>query len=593
MSEETLNEPTTAMSHADRLRGFWGLVAAQFLGAFNDNALRWFLIALAMREVDSETKEARIMALATFVFLFPYILFSMHAGWLADRFSKRRVLLASKAAEVAVMAVCAVGFLLGEEFSFILVYLLIGLGLLGIQSTYYSPAKFGILPEILPEKLLSWGNGIFEMTGTLAIILGSFAGAELVGLFAGRLYLAPMLFIGVAALGVVATWLLPHIPPAAPKSPARINPLRALVHQGRKLLRHRILRLTLFAVVFIWSLGVLFQLNIAMYAKVNLGFQERHVSLPMVFVAVGIATGTLGAGYLSGRTIEIGIVPLSVVGLAIASASLSLTAGSAWLTFAAVCALGAFAGLSIVPVHALLQEESPKEDTGAVWAATNFLQTLGMLMSAGAFALLKGVLGLSAPTIFLIGGAGTLALAAAFFAFLPEALGRTAAYVRLGLFRRIQIEGQDNVPAHGPVLFLLNGAPRLDFGVLLAGTRRFVRFVIPRSVADGPILACLYRNLKAIRVSHDSSGTSQREALAEVEAALGRGEAVGLFADGCAEDGCGIAQEPLAGLLERISAPVLPVDITREGYLRLLSFDRPWRREGSALELLARHGRKD
>jgi acyl-[acyl-carrier-protein]-phospholipid O-acyltransferase/long-chain-fatty-acid--[acyl-carrier-protein] ligase len=513
----------------------------------------------------------------------------MHAGWLADRFSKRKVLLAAKTAEVAVMGICALGFFLSEEFSFILVYLLVGLCLLGVQATYYSPAKFGILPEILPEKLISWGNGIFEMTGTLAIILGSIVGAELLRVLDGKLFLAPLLFLCAAALGVVATWFLPHVPPAAPRSPPRINPVRALIEHGGKLVRHRVLRLTLIAVVFIWSLGVLFQLNMAMYAKANLGFREWDVSLPMVFVALGIAGGTIGAGYLSGKTIEIGLVPISVMGLSLAAAGLYLTSASAALTFAVVAALGMFAGLSIVPTHALLQEESPQEDTGAVWAATNFLQTLGMLLAAATFALLKGVVGLSAPTIFLIGGAGTLLLAVAFFALLPEALGRTAAYLRLGLFRRVLVQGQDHVPAHGPVLFLLDGSPRTDFCMLLAGTRRFVRFVIPSSVSDGRLLACVCRKLRSIRFSDDPSGASQLEALAEAEAALARGETVGLFADGWSAAGVAIPEEAVADLLDRVSAPVLPVGISREGDRRILSFHRPWGREASARELLARH----
>jgi MFS family permease len=148
-------------------RGFWGIVLAQFLGAFNDNGLRWFLIAYSLRDV-SPQEQGRVITWASFLFLCPYAIFSMHAGSLADRHSKRSVLIASKSAEAAIMALCAVALLFGGGPSFTLPVLLSTLCLLGVQATYYSPAKFGVLPEVLPERLLSWGNGIFEMTGASA-----------------------------------------------------------------------------------------------------------------------------------------------------------------------------------------------------------------------------------------------------------------------------------------------------------------------------------------------------------------------------------------------------------------------------------------
>jgi len=528
MTKGSRTSSTPATSGSASLRGFWGLAAAQFLGAFNDNALRWFLIALAMREVSSKEEAAGVMSAATTVFLLPFILFSMHAGSLADHFSKRRVLMLSKAAEVFVMLFCMVGLLIGQDFDFILPYLLVGLFLMGAQSTYYSPAKFGVLPEILPEERLSWGNGIFEMTGMLAIISGSIFGAECVGMFTSKLFFAPLCFAVAAALGFVATCFVPPVPPAAPHEPVRINPL-PLLKDHIRVLRNKILLATLLSVVAIWSLGVLFQLNVALYAKENLGFAERHTALPMGTVAVGVAVGTVLAGHLSGRTIEMGLVPLGATGIAAASVLLYFTSHSLVLTFLAVTLLGIFAGFFIVPNHAFLQEESPLERKGSVWAATNFLQTCGMLVAAEIFGFFHGVLKLSAPEVFLVSGVGIFLLACCLFIVLPESLARTVVWFFLLLRGGVRVVGQEHIPVHGPLVFLIRGAHKHNFFSVLAGTRRFIRFVLPSSFLRDPFVAFCARNLKALVI--EENRITPEALQGKIKELLAQGESVGLLQD--------------------------------------------------------------
>lgn len=575
------------------IRGFWGLVAAQFLGAFNDNALRWFLIAIAMKELQEERAVAEVMSLATNIFLLPFLLFSMHAGALADHLSKRSVLMGAKGMEVVLMAACMAGFLMGGSFSFILGFLLVALFFMGSQSTYYSPAKFGILPEILPEKLLSWGNGIFELSGMVAIILGSVAGAWFVGVFEGRLYLGPAVFTCAAVLGFAATCFLPRLPAAAPTAPMKFNPLSGLVTHAGKLARNRILLLTLLAVVFIWSMGVLLQLNIALYARENLGLPVHYTAVPMGIVAVGVGLGTLAAGFLSGKTIEIGLVPIGSVGVAAASMCLFLTTGSMLLSLLMVCMLGFFAGLFIVPTHALLQEESPLEDKGGIWAATNFLQTVGMLLAAEVFAVLHGPVALGSPEVFLVCGLGTLLISVGFLFLLPEALGRMTLWFSTRVSCTLEVEGQAHIPTHGPLVFLIGGPPRREGYLLLLGTRRFVRLVLPVAVSRGLLMRSLTRNLRAFRVQGSPTGGEADALVPRVTTALAKGAAVGVFAGGSGRDEgtVNLPREAIAAILRQGGAPVVPVAIDSEGSRVAVSFSPPREAAEVAEELLAPRGR--
>jgi acyl-[acyl-carrier-protein]-phospholipid O-acyltransferase/long-chain-fatty-acid--[acyl-carrier-protein] ligase len=567
--------------------GFSGLAAAQFLGAFNDNAIRWFLIALAMQQIHDQREENKIMAVATVAFLLPYILFSMHAGSLADHYSKRNVLMVAKAAESAVMLFCMVGLFLGASFTVTMAWLLVGLFLMGAQSTYYSPPKFGILPEMLPEKFLSWGNGIFEMTGMLAIILGTVLGAECVGFFKDNLYLAPGVFAVLAALGLVATWFVPRVPAASPLSTAALNPFRALRNYTKRLAASRILLLTVMCIILIWSLGVLFQLTMAKYATDSLGFKERHMAWPMAIAAVGVGIGTMLAGLLSGKTIEVGLMPIGSFGMAVSSILLFFSPGNFAFTCAAIISLGASAGLFIVPAHAMLQEESPVEYKGGVWAATNLIQTFGMLAAAGSFAFLLNVLELTPAQLFLYGGLGVLVFTLLFMILLPESLGRLAAWLRIYLVRRVHVHGQNNVPVQGPVLFLVRGEPTKYFYALLAGTRRFVRFVVPDEYVRPPLIGFMARRLGAIRFGPSGAGGSPEEATAaHVRDALSRGDSVAVYAT--ADGTVSLSPRTVADLLKTIPVPVVPVTLKKKRRTFTLLFETPWDRTDTAEALLER-----
>src|SRR5580698_2562550 len=155
-------------------RGFWALIATQFQGAFSDNILRNLLLSIMIGMNMAQTQRETFVSVVTFLFSVPFLIFSMPGGWLADRFSKRQVTIWTKVMEFGSMLLATAGLATHS-----LVLSLVALTLVSSQAALFGPSKYGLLPELLPEKSLSWGNGVLELGTCLAIILCSVAGSNL------------------------------------------------------------------------------------------------------------------------------------------------------------------------------------------------------------------------------------------------------------------------------------------------------------------------------------------------------------------------------------------------------------------------------
>src|SRR5580693_3515994 len=170
--------------------GFWSLIATQFQGAFNENALKFLVIYLILALERDNAQRASHEFLVGVLFAAPFILFSLAGGFLADRFSKRTVTIQTKIFEVGVMLLAVVS-LVGPNFRLALVAIF----LVCTQGAFFGPSKYGLLPEILPDEKLSWGNGVLELGTFLGIIAGSVSGSILAEVFSGReVYSGALLF---------------------------------------------------------------------------------------------------------------------------------------------------------------------------------------------------------------------------------------------------------------------------------------------------------------------------------------------------------------------------------------------------------------
>jgi acyl-[acyl-carrier-protein]-phospholipid O-acyltransferase/long-chain-fatty-acid--[acyl-carrier-protein] ligase len=360
--------------------GFQPFLWAQFLGALNDNSYKIVISLFALSTQPGISALSNQLSVVGMVFILPFFLFSGYAGYLADIYSKRNVLIATKIFEILAMAT-GILVLFQGQFGFMLIVLF----LMALHSTFFSPAKYGILPEMLPDKDLSRANGLLEMTTLLAIVLGSVLATFMFDLWRERLWIIGFILTGTAVVGTVAALGIPRVPPAGAVKAFSRNPFGEVWTGVQRLYGDRTLWLTVLGISYFWFLGSLLQMDIWLLGREVMKLDEFKNGLLATFLAAGIGVGSLIAGRLSGDKVELGLVPLGSIGLGLCSLLLYSSTHSYFQTGIALSLLGFSGGLFIVPLNALLQQRSGHEEKGQLIATNNFLNTGGILLASVLF----------------------------------------------------------------------------------------------------------------------------------------------------------------------------------------------------------------
>jgi acyl-[acyl-carrier-protein]-phospholipid O-acyltransferase/long-chain-fatty-acid--[acyl-carrier-protein] ligase len=503
-------------------RGFWSLVATQFQGAFNDNALKFLVIYLVVGMSLPARERDWLVLVVGALFALPFILFSMTGGFLADRFSKRSVTIGTKWMELAVMLFALAALARGN-----LKLEAAGVFLLSSQAAIFGPSKYGLLPELLPEKDLSWGNGVIELGTFLAAISATVASGFLAYYFRGQQGRSGGVLLGCTVLGLAASFGISRVPAANPARKFNTNPLGDLGEQIRAIRSDRVLCWSVVGNSYLWFLAALLQFTIVIYGHDILRIDERHISYLQAAVAIGIGLGSLTAGYLSDAKIEYGLIPVGAVGMTIfgflsASHGISLERAATYLGL-----LGFFGGFYAVPLNALIQHRPDPARKGGVIAAANLISFVGVFAAAGVYFALAEGLRMRADQIFFAGASMTLA--ATFYAvvFLPDSVLRLALWILTHSVYRIRVEGRDNIPERGGALFVLNDVTLLDAIFLSAATDRPIRFVAERKpfVRTAPLLR------RALRVTHPDGEDKAKGFLQVLSRAFASGEVVCVTAE--------------------------------------------------------------
>src|ERR1700722_6786427 len=208
-SEAQQGSPSLEAARSER--GFWALIVTQFQGAYSDNILRNLLLAMIVGMGLDKDQRDSFVSIVTFLFSMPFVIFSMTGGWLADRFSKRQVTIWTKVMEIAAMTVATIG-LATHATSLPLV----ALGLVATQAALFGPSKYGLLPELLPAKRLSWGNGVIELGTFLAIIVGTVTGAAMAEHFHGHEVYAGYALLALSLAGLLTSLGIDKVSASAP-----------------------------------------------------------------------------------------------------------------------------------------------------------------------------------------------------------------------------------------------------------------------------------------------------------------------------------------------------------------------------------------
>jgi hypothetical protein len=525
-------------------RRFLPFFGAQALGAFNDNVYRSVLLLLITYHGASVTTLAPevLTNLAGGVFILPFMLFSGVAGQISDRLDKSRVVQTIKAIEILIVILGGIGLATMN-----LTILFAALFLLGTHSTFFAPAKYGLLPQVLHLAELIGGNALLEMGTFLAILLGTLLGGVLAA--GNDIAVIVTTLIAISAAGFLMSLGMPRVAPADPTLRIDWNPWRSTWSSIRAARESRTVFLSLLGNSWFWAYGALVLAQLPLFVKNVLNGTETVVTLFLVVFAAGVGIGSLLCEKLSGRKVEIGLVPFGSIGLTVFAIDLALAspqrpvaeamnaaaflhhAGS-WRLLSDAGLIGLFGGIFIVPLYALMQQRSRPEVVSRVISANNILNALFMVAAAlfGAVALRNG---LTIPQLFIVVAVMNAAIAVYIYTLVPEFLLRFLSWLLIRVLYRLRVEGIDKIPEHGPALLICNHVSFVDPIVISAAVRRPVRFIMEATIFRIPLLNLVFRGMKAIPVApaKDDPETYER-AFAVTAQELRDGQLVCIFPEG-------------------------------------------------------------
>lgn len=538
--------------------GFWALVVTQAQGAFSDNLYRWIIVYWMLAQVpDDAGAKMTVIAIGVMVFAVAYLICPGIAGALADRYSKRTVIIATKISEVTVMSFSFVAFSMDTPWVFWCVWFFMSL-----QSAFFGPAKLGILPEIFPETRLSWANGVMQLTLFVSMVSGTMLAAEFIHEDLNPSTMSTIL-VSISVMGFIISWFVPKVPAAAPNSTIPLNPWGGVGRHFGQFAANRVLMLTLIGGSFFWFIGAMAQQNAVAYSDIVWG-DERFSSFLQAGMMIGIGVGSFAAGYLSRRKIELGLTPLGLVGMAFFALLLSLDWQSPWAFCGLIGAFSFFGGLYEVPIDATLEHRSPKKERGGLIATWNILTCVGILL-AGAVFMVMGQAGFNPSHVFLATSGFSVLMIIYMVIRHPLYILRSGLWLLTSTVYRLRVIGRRNIPERGPALLVANHSSFFDALVLLASLDREVRFVISQEIYEVPWIRFVAGFTGAIPVSAVGGPSKLAQSFHRATEALKNGEVVCIFAEGQVTRTGHIL--PFRKSLERITkgidVPLVPVHIDR------------------------------
>lgn len=526
-------------------RRFAPLFFTQFLGAFNDNlfkaAITLIFVFGGLIHVDDTNLYVN---LAAGLFILPFFLFSAMAGQIADRYDKALVIRWCKVAEL-VIAVFAVVSVTAQS----VVGMLTVLFLLGLQSTFFGPLKYAILPQHLRESELVGGNAQIEMGTFVAILLGTIVGGVVAAMSEVDLVLS-VLVVGVAAIGLGSAWMIPAAPASGQNVAVSFNLWSQTVAILRIARTRHAVYLSIMGISWFWFMGSAITAQIPNLTRLHLHGDSTVVTLVLAVFTLSIALGSLACERLSGHRIELGIVPVGAAGLSIggidlffAIESLASSATVGWQGFLAldgairilidIFLAGFFGGMFIVPLYALVQIRTPEDRRARMIAANNVINSIFMVGSAVLAVLLLEVAGLTIPELLLTLFLMNIIVSAYVFQQAPEFAMRFLVWLLSHTIYRVTHENLDRIPDTGGMVLVCNHVTYVDALLLAGAIRRPVRFIMFKPIFDIPVLNFIFRTSRAIPIDSRTAAPEAYEAAFEaIHNGLRAGDLLCIFPEG-------------------------------------------------------------
>jgi 1-acyl-sn-glycerol-3-phosphate acyltransferase len=528
-------------------RRFLPFFLTQALGAFNDNVYRQAIIGMLFWLGVSPGQRTLYTNLAPALFILPYFLFSATAGQIAEKLEKSKLIRITTSMEIAIMSLAAVGFMTQN-----MTVLLIALFSTGLQSTLFGPVKYSILPSVLKPEELTGGNGLVEMGTSISILVGMIFGG-LIFKLAGTHgpIVAATAIIALAITGNLVSRAIPRSEAGAPDLEINWNPLPESLAILRLTRKQLAVRNAILGVSWFWFVGTVLTSQLPTYAEVNLGGTATLYIFALALFSVGTGVGSMLCEKLSARTVEIGLVPLGAFGISAFMLDLYFARSGAavahgldiagflqqpgsWRIAIDLTGIGLFAGFFVVPLFALIQGRTPRDELSRVIAGMNIQNALLIVLAAVLGIVVQRYLGWTIPQVFLALAIANVLVAIYIFTLVPEFLMRFLSWVLVRTLYRLRVQGVEaNVPDEGAALIVCNHVSYMDALILSASIPRPVRFVMYYRIFDIPVMRWIFRTAKAIPIAgaRENPELMQR-AFAEIDAALAAGELVGIFPEG-------------------------------------------------------------
>ncbi len=374
---------------------------------------------------------------------------------------------------------------------------------------------------------------------------------------------------------------IPVTPPVSPELEINWNPFTETWRNLRFAQRNRVVWLSMLGISWFWFYGAIFLAQFAGFSREILGGDEHVVTFLLAAFSVGVGAGSLLCEKLSGRRIELGLVPFGAIGLTLfavdlwlASRGLSarqlaglgafLSTPAHWHVTIDLVLIGLFGGFYIVPLYALIQERSEPSHRSRIIAANNILNAIFIVASAGiAIGLLKA--GLTIQELFLVTGLMNAAVALFIFRLVPEFLMRFLAWMLIHTFYRVDKEGLDRIPETGACVIICNHVSYVDAVVIAGCVRRPIRFVMDHRIFRVPVLSFIFRTMRTIPIASAREDAALKErAFADVAKALAEGEIVGIFPEGAltTTGEMGAFRPGIERIVRETPVPVVPLALS-------------------------------
>ena len=406
--------------HLLKTRRFLPLLVTVLLGAANDNVFKNALLILILFSVGREApmEETVLVTVASAIFILPFFIFSATAGQLADKYEKSGMIRWIKFAEVLIMGAGVAALQFGD------VYWLLGvLFLMGVQSAFFGPLKYSILPTLLRKDELIGGNAFVEAGTFLAILVGTIVGGLMAGWEYGVNGVAAIVF-GLAVIGWICSYGIPQAPAPQPSLKVNYNIATQTFRIVDRIRKDRPVFRSILGISWFWLVGIMLLTQVPNLAKSNFNADHEVITFLMVVATVGIAIGSMLCNSLLKGEITAKYVPVAAFGMSVFLADiwfsspdgLSSTAvtfgmfletSANWRVIADLLGVCICGGIFAVPLYAMMQTLSDEQERSQIVAGNNILNAVFMVAGS----LLAGIIldaGYTVPDLFLTVAAANL-----------------------------------------------------------------------------------------------------------------------------------------------------------------------------------------